>query len=194
MSCFQCFWPKKTFVRKMNLQSECDTQQKKAHAFIFHWLLVDSCLIGINTLNVGAPGEGHCSVLIVTFAITQDGVPGVSIPEEAPWFFIRQDESTHINVTKTPLLPQACFLSATMRTREFQSCTWALFVLEHLQDSWHRWDLIVSYPSILAYLDSQRGLPPSKISRAKYKHHTTKTPCSNCSNGVLWFVIFLSFD
>lgn len=86
----------------------------KESSCIFHWLLVDSCLIGINTLNVGAPGEGHCSVLIVTFAITQDGVPGVSIPEKAPCFFIRQDESTHINVTKTPLLPQACFLSAAM--------------------------------------------------------------------------------
>ena len=86
----------------------------KESSCIFHWLLVDSCLIGINTLNVGAPGEGHCSVLIVTFAITQDGVPGVSIPEKAPCFFIRQDESTHINVTKTPLLPQARFLSAAM--------------------------------------------------------------------------------
>ena len=107
------------FLAKKNICEEDEppiwmSHSAKESSCIFHWLLVDSCLIGINTLNVGAPGEGHCSVLIVTFAITQDGVPGVSIPEEAPWFFIRQDESTHINVTKTPLLPQACFLSAAM--------------------------------------------------------------------------------
>lgn len=132
----------------------------KESSCIFHWLLVDSCLIGINTLNVGAPGEGHCSVLIVTFAITQDGVPGVSIPEKAPCFFIRQDESTHINVTKTPLLPQACFLSAAMRTQEFQSCTWALFVLEHLQDSWHRWDLISVISEHPDQFQTPKGVSP----------------------------------
>lgn len=136
----------------------------KESSCIFHWLLVDSCLIGINTLNVGAPSEGHCSVLIVTFAITQDGVPGVSIPEEA---MNQRDQDPTASPSMFSCL-QRC------RTQEFQSCTWALFVLEHLQDSWHRWDLIVSYPSILAYFRLLKGSPPSKISHAKYKHHTTK--------------------
>lgn len=184
------------FLAKKNICEEDEPpiwmwHSAKESSCIFHWSLVDSCLIGINTLNVGAPGEGHCSVLIVTFAITQDGVPGVSIPEEAPCFFIRCDESTHINVTKTPLLPQACFLSATMRTQEFQSCTWALFVLEHLQDSWHRWDLIVLYPSILTYFRLPKGFSPLKDFPCKIQAPYHKTPCSN---GVLWFVIFLSFD
>ena len=172
---------KKTFVRK-DESPIWMWHSAKESSCIFHWLLVDSCLIGINTLNVGAPGEGHCSVLIVTFAITQDGVPGVSIPEEA---MNQRDQDP----TASPSLfsyPQRC------RTQEFQSCTWALFVLEHLQDSWHRWDLIVSYPSILTYLDSQRGLPPQRFPM----QNTSTKPQNTMFKLFKWsrFVIFLSFD
>jgi hypothetical protein len=44
-----------------------------------------SRLVGIDALDVGAPGEGNCCVLVVTFAIAQDGIPGQTLPCGNQW-------------------------------------------------------------------------------------------------------------
>lgn len=80
-----------------------------------------SRLVGIDALDVGAPGEGNCCVLVVTFAIAQDGIPGQTLP--------------CTNGNYKPTVTQTLVAGPTLESR---SCTLAPADQSHPLGNWHQ--------------------------------------------------------